>query len=396
MRRVVLVLLAAACAGAPSSDQGGGGGGSAAQGGGSASSGGGTQSSGGGSASNGGGSVANGGGTASTGGGTASNGGGTASNGGGTSSNGGGTTSSGGGTTSNGGGTTSAGGGTSSSGGGTSGTGGGSPPPLTPDELQLLTDRPYRLVVPSSYSGTTPVPFLLLLHGYTDSGLGIDTYWGMSALAQSKGFILATPDGVKDSLGLRYWDATDYCCGTLFSGSRPDDVAYLTAILDDVRFRYNIDPKRVFVAGHSNGGFMSHRMACDRASRIAAIVSLAGAQWKDISHCTPDDKVSVLEIHGNSDAIVSYTGTTQYPGAVETTNDWSTLNGCASTKSSAGPDLDLTTDNAGAETSPQKFDGCPTGRDVELWTVQGGQHVPGLQAIWAQTLYDFLMAHPKP
>ena len=40
-----------------------------------------------------------------------------------------------------------------------------------------------------------------------------------------------------------------------------------------------VDPQRIYVVGHSNGGFMSYRLACTRADRIAAIVSLAGATF---------------------------------------------------------------------------------------------------------------------
>jgi polyhydroxybutyrate depolymerase len=301
----------------------------------------------------------------------------------------------GGGSVSAGGGTASTGGGTNANtGGGSAATGGGtqaSYPPLTADEQKLLSDRPYRLVVPTAYDGSTAVPFVLLLHGYSDNGASLDSYFGMSPLAQSKNFILATPNGVTDNLGLRYWNATDYCCGTVF-GTKPDDVAYLTAIMDDVRLKYRIDEKRVFVVGHSNGGFMSHRMACDRADRVAAIVSFAGAQWKDISKCQPSGDVAILEAHGDNDAIVSYSGTIQYPGAVETTTDWSTLDGCGSATSSAGADLDLLADVSGAETTRVQYGSCP----VELWTMHGGSHIPSFNSTWAETLYGFLMAHPKP
>jgi polyhydroxybutyrate depolymerase len=260
----------------------------------------------------------------------------------------------------------------------------------------VLQQRPYRIVVPNSYDGSKPVPFLLLLHGYTLDGVSVDTYLGMSAVAQAKGFILATPDGLKDSVGMRYWNATDHCCTTLAIPPLPDDSSYLLAILDDVRLKYNIDPKRVFVSGHSNGGFMSHRMACDHASRIAAIVSFAGAQWADLSHCQPSEHVAVAEVHGDQDIVVSYTGGFDYPGAVQTTNDWSMLDGCSGTKTSAGADLDLTPDIAGAETKREMFTGCPSGIDVELWTIQGGQHVPTLYTTFAESIWDFMAAHPKP
>ncbi len=257
-----------------------------------------------------------------------------------------------------------------------------------------LMNRPYRLVVPTSYTGSTAVPFVMLLHGYTASGQGQDTYFRMSELAQARGFILATPDGLVDGFGQRYWNATNYCCG--FNTTKQDDVLYLGAIMNEVRQNYRIDPKRVFFIGHSNGGFMSHRMACDRAPRIAGIVSLAGAQWKDESNCVPDGGVAVLQVHGTNDGTVSYMGGTLYPGAVETVTTWANLYGCGAALTSAGADLDIEAGLAGAETKREHFTGCAAGTASELWTIQNGGHVPNFNMTWAPVIYDWLQAHPKP
>ena len=63
----------------------------------------------------------------------------------------------------------------------------------------------------------------------------------------------------------------------------------------------NVDPYRIYVAGHSNGGFMSYRLACTHADRIAAIVSLAGATFDTPADCSPTEPVAVLQIHGTAD-----------------------------------------------------------------------------------------------
>jgi membrane protein implicated in regulation of membrane protease activity len=56
-----------------------------------------------------------------------------------------------------------------------------------------------------------------------------------------------------------------------------DDSTYLHRLLDAVKSAYRVDPTRVYFVGHSNGGFMAYRMACEHATEITAIVSLAGA-----------------------------------------------------------------------------------------------------------------------
>jgi poly(3-hydroxybutyrate) depolymerase len=74
---------------------------------------------------------------------------------------------------------------------------------LTPEARQLVAERPYRLVVPPGYYGQ-PLPFVILLHGYSGSGQAMDDYLNMSSIASARTFLLATPDGAFDQLGYRY------------------------------------------------------------------------------------------------------------------------------------------------------------------------------------------------
>lgn len=261
----------------------------------------------------------------------------------------------------------------------------------------LIAQRPYDVTIPPQYDGGTALPLVVLLHGYSADAASQDLYFGLSALARQRGFFVALPDGTRNATLVRFWNATDACCGF---GETVDDVAYLTAVLDDVQRRFRVDGKRVYFAGHSNGGFMSHRMACERADRIAAIVSLAGATWKDEAKCTPAQPVSVLQAHGSLDAVVLYGGGfnvgTAYPGAVETVATWAQKNGCAATTTTLTPDLDLVVDVLGDETERVAHDGCPAGGAAELWRIGGGSHLPTFRSAWADSIYDWLLAHPKP
>jgi polyhydroxybutyrate depolymerase len=264
----------------------------------------------------------------------------------------------------------------------------------------LFGQRPYTLKVPPSYDATKPTPLLILLHGYSASGYLQDAYFGLTATSQAKGFLYVFADGTIDSKGKRFWNATDACCN--FDDNPVDDVAYLNAIIDDVAGKYTVDTKRVFLVGHSNGGFMAHRFACDQASRVAAIVSLAGEVWKDPARCAPSEAVSVLQVHGDKDDTIPYdggdTGTAAdprpFPSAHETVATWAAKDGCKGALTAAGT-LDIDTRIAGAETKVERYDGCPTGIGVELWTVQGGSHIPSLPLNWGDMIYGFLSAHPK-
>ncbi len=261
---------------------------------------------------------------------------------------------------------------------------------------QLLTARPYRKVVPATCNDK-PCPLLILLHGYGNTGEGIDSYFQMSAATQKAGVLLATPDGMRDAEGNRFWNATDACCNRFLS--QVDDVTYLTAVMEDMVAKHQVDVTRVFFAGHSNGGFMSHRMACERSSRIAGIASLAGAQWAVPTRCTAGEPVSMVQAHGTKDAVIRFQGGSifdlpTYPGAVETFERWTSLNGCDRQRRKTGS-LDFDRDVAGQETSKEASARCPQNVGVELWTLKGSSHSPSLDASWAPALLKFLLGHPK-
>jgi polyhydroxybutyrate depolymerase len=201
-------------------------------------------------------------------------------------------------------------------------------------------------------------------------------------------------------MGQHFWNATDACCAF---GQTVDDVAYLTAVIHDMQARFTVDPKRIFLVGHSNGGFMAHRMACDRSDLIAGIVSLAGAVWADTAKCTPTSKINVLQVHGTLDAVIKYgggsanVGTPPHPGAETTVATWGSKNACTGSMLTSIPgDLDLVADLPLSETQRLQFTGCPSGAAAELWRIQGGSHIPAFNSSWADTLYTWLQAHPKP
>lgn len=269
---------------------------------------------------------------------------------------------------------------------------------MAQDMNSLLVDRPYELKVPTSYDARKPAPLLILLHGYGLHGAEQERRFSLSKTAGDRGMLYAIPDGTKDESSLRFWNATDGCCNLY--GSQVDDVAYLRALIQDVRSRYNVDPQRIFLMGHSNGGFMAHRMACDAADLIAGVVSLAGATWNDAARCKPSAQVAVLQVHGDMDVIIKYEGgrfaqsQEVYPGARATVAQWAKSAGCTGMLESAGMPLDLDGDVAGAETKLERYAACP-GSAIELWTMQGSGHFPELPPAWAERTIEFLMAHPK-
>ena len=80
------------------------------------------------------------------------------------------------------------------------------------------------------------------------------------------------------------------------------DWTYLVTIL------YGADPDGIVITGLSNGGFMSHRMACDAGGSIRAIVALNGVTWDDFSKCPDTGRPDILHVHSTADTVIAYLG----------------------------------------------------------------------------------------
>ncbi|MEI6648439.1 MAG: alpha/beta fold hydrolase [Actinomycetes bacterium] len=256
--------------------------------------------------------------------------------------------------------------------------------------------RPFILHLPSTYSKSKPAPLIIALHGYTSSGAQTEKYLNLTSVATARGVLYVAPDGTVDGLGSSFWNATPACCN--FYSSKVDDEAYIMSIIDTVSKKYNVDQKRIYVVGHSNGGFMAHHMACTHSDRIAAIASLAGATYMDQSMCKPSQPISVLQVWGTADETISYTGgklVNPYPGAQVTVKDWAKLDKCNLKATVSPTKIDLESSIVGKETTVSTFGGCSKKTTVELWSIAGGGHVPTLQPDFATRMVNFLLAHPK-
>ncbi len=254
------------------------------------------------------------------------------------------------------------------------------------------------VAIPDSYDESTPAPLIILLHGYTSSGAGQDAYFQVSPLADDYGFLFVAPDGMKEAGGQenRFWNASDACCH--FFGGEVDDSGYIRSIIDQMKDQYNVDENRVYLIGHSNGGFMSFRMAYEHSDAIAAIASLAGANHNEMRDAPPNP-VHVLQIHGTIDETIQFQGGeiqgNRYPGALASVRRWASYNGCS--QSGVGRELrDLEASLPGHESGVLKFEvGCKPGGSAELWTIASGTHVPVISDTFSAQVVEWLLAHPK-
>jgi polyhydroxybutyrate depolymerase len=278
------------------------------------------------------------------------------------------------------------------------------------DEFRTLTfeslERTYLIHVPPSYDAGTPAPLLLMLHGRGGSGEDIAELTNFSDLADENNFIVLYPDGLDNQ-----WNYVKDVPG--YSSMTHDDTSFLLALLDEVSSQYSIDEKRVYVAGFSNGGFMTQRLACDVPERFAAFASVAAAGFGGMPQlCKTPSPLSILFVHGTFDAVIPWQGMVRGSSymlapVTETLAFWSQYASCEGEVT----DTALPQKGGSPETSVTLFSvGCADDNEVLLYAVQGGGHNwPGVDDLvsqdWAGTtnmdigasevIWEFFSRHEK-
>lgn len=232
--------------------------------------------------------------------------------------------------------------------------------------------RNYRLYIPAIYTGVTPRPLILNLHGYTSNASQQQLYSNFMPIADTANFLMVYPNGTFSS-GQQYWNAG-------LSGTLVNDIAFLSALIDSLDLTYNINLNRVYSTGMSNGGFMSHTLACELSNRITAIASVTGSIFTTQygSYCHPTRPVPVMQIHGTSDPTVPYAGNiSQGMMPIDSVvKYWVTKNGCNPTPTFSNVPNINTADGCTAE--HYQYNGGISGSTVELFKIIGGVHAwPG-------------------
>lgn len=247
--------------------------------------------------------------------------------------------------------------------------------------------RPARVVTPSGYEGQRLLA-VVLLGGYDYLSRDLDEWLGLSAALDSRPFLLVLPDGLVDEDGSPFWNATDTCCD--YYGAGVDDVAYLTSLLDELEAAFPVSG--VALVGHSAGGFMAYRMACEVPARLSALVSIAGSGFLDPDDCAVTGvPLPVLQVHGDADDIMPMGGDDEAPGALEMLERWGATNGCR-LRSWVTEGLSPALASEGKTIAGTYRDGCD--EDVRLWRLEGSDHYPSFTDAFVPRLLDWLAPSP--
>jgi polyhydroxybutyrate depolymerase len=251
-------------------------------------------------------------------------------------------------------------------------------------ELQVQ-GRKVLVHLPRGYDAAKPAPLVLAFHGgggYAEY-MADDEKYGLQKKADEAGFVVAFPNGYSKLPGGKFatWNAGGCCGDARDRGS--DDVGFARAVVTAIQGRYRIDANRVFATGMSNGGMLSHRLACEAADVFRAVASVAGTDAT--ANCTPSRPISVLHIHARNDDHVLFNGgagagafrdeskVMDFISVPETISRWVQRDHCT-----AQPQRTLDQPGAFCEA----YTGCSGGVSVQLCVTETGGHSwPGASTV---------------
>jgi polyhydroxybutyrate depolymerase len=246
------------------------------------------------------------------------------------------------------------------------------------------TSRSYFLHVPSTYTGTLPVPLILDFHFLGNSGSREQLVSPFPAATESDEVIIAFPNGQSGPAGTA-WNIGPCCVD-----KDVDDVAFSKALVNQLRSKACIDAKRIYAVGYGIGGGMAHYLGCHAADVFAAIAPVGfDLLSENVDDCRPARPITVVSFREISDEYVPYDGgpwttVSATPitllGARATFSKWAEINQCAPSPSAE--------DSNGCAT----HGACGGGVEVVLCTKQAGVPVPDNGSI----AWPILGRHPMP
>ena len=224
-------------------------------------------------------------------------------------------------------------------------------------------NREYILYAPDSYDGSFSVPVVLNFHGFSGDAYQYMNEGDMRLLSESETFILIYPQGL-DLDGEPHWNA---CPNGGDNKSDIDDFGFIETLIEEVSSNYNIDLKRIYAVGYSNGGMMAYGLVNHKSELMAAVASVSGAMLDctgPTSHPMP-----VIHLHGTDDFDLPYNGNNYYNSVQNTLDYWINFN---NTNSKAIVNFD----NSG-EISIEHYiyDNGNNSVSVEHYKYIGGNHV---------------------
>jgi polyhydroxybutyrate depolymerase len=235
--------------------------------------------------------------------------------------------------------------------------------------------REYQLYVPSSYEKARRTPLLIILHGRSSNGQRMADLSSFNSRADLHGFIAVYPEGIN-----KQWN---YLHGISGFNKQPNDSEFLLKIVEAVRSKYNVDDKRIYATGISNGGFMVQRLACYAPDKFAAFASVAAGGYAAMpAKCVDKGPVNLLYMHGTADEKVPWQGLgitddsgNQQLVTLSIANSvkfWANRNQCS--PDVTRKEIPTKGDSSGTRVQILSSNDCDGNAEVVLYAIMGGGH----------------------
>jgi len=193
---------------------------------------------------------------------------------------------------------------------------GAAPLPATPGTSRRTVavdgqDRTF-LVHPPPGDPAAPLPVVLSFHGLGSDPEQEERISRFSELADREGFLAVYPQGLGKKW--RVFDRSD------------TDLRFFDALLATLAEEFQLDSRRVYATGISNGAQMAWRLACDRPAQLAGVGLVSGGY----SNVCGDQRPSAVLFHGTADHLLPYSGRFGQMNVRSFAIGWSGARQCAS------------------------------------------------------------------
>jgi polyhydroxybutyrate depolymerase len=252
------------------------------------------------------------------------------------------------------------------------------------------------------------LPVVFALHGFAGNGHGLRSIAVWEPIAEREKFLVVYPDG--SSFPLR-WNI-----GPVANIPTVDDVGFIRDVIADLAAIAPVDRARVYVTGFSNGGQMTHRIACRLADQVAAVGIVDGFDAGMLAPCDASRPVPLMAFFGTDNPLAGADYPPWFQRLINVTIDetepplpanaielwlaaWAERNECGPSPSRLP---------AAGNASGIRYEACADDAEVIMYSIEGQGHAwPGGPALpllggsvsdinASEVLWAFFKQHPLP
>lgn len=252
-------------------------------------------------------------------------------------------------------------------------------------------ERTFIVTVPESAKPGQRLPTVIALHGALMRGKSMRRLFGLDELHEQEKFAVVYPDGIG-----RQWND-----GREGDAGRPNDVRFIRELADHLVAEGLADPKRLYLAGVSNGGMLTYRVACEAPGIFAAFAAvLANIPEPVADHCPEKGSAPFLIINATDDPIIPWEGGRigrivrrgEVLSTPETVEFWRRYNGCS--KAAQMKPLPDKNRADGSTVFAKQYSNCSSDGAVVLLSVEGGGHLPPGAQVGDRPLLQHMLGGP--